>query len=122
MGTVPFNFPPEAVQPIGAILGSSSLGNTGPLPTTVFFTAPTAGVYGWNQIVHVVSTDGAGSINATVKTPYSAAQTAGKPVANDSNNGTVAWFNKGDQLTISTVTPGLVATVYEVYLAMRRLF
>ena len=59
-GTVPYNFPPESVIPIGGIATGNKLGNTAAFATTVFFTAPTSGYYLLAWAVRIDVTDGAG--------------------------------------------------------------
>ena len=122
-GTVPLNFPPENFIPIGALLTGTSLRNTGPIPTSVFFTAPVSGIYGLQIIRHIVSTDGAGTIDVTWKMPYNIAQSVlGKPVTADVNGSSVGWMNRGDSVTASVALTGVTGTVYDLYICMRRLF
>lgn len=121
-GTVPFNFPPEASLDIGSLITGTSLQNTAALPPTAFFTAPTTGIYWLNVAVHIVSTNGAGTINLTLQTPGAAPITAGQPVTLDFRTGNFVWLNQGQSASITTTLAGVTGTTYNVYLVARRVF
>jgi hypothetical protein len=125
MGTVPFNFPPDATMDIGGqILTGTSLNNTGPLLPTVFFTAPTAGVYQCGAMIHITQTDGAGTLTVSMTPPLQIAQTntnAGA-ISDVSVGSRGAFFHQGAQLTCSVSAAGLGATTYNVYAFALRVF
>ena len=123
-GTVPFNFPPEATVDIGGeILTGSSLGNTAPLASTVFFTAPTTGLYFVAGLIHITQTDGAGTLTLTLTAPQLAPFTATGPVTSDvSIFPHLAFMRQGSQVTCSVSAAGLGATKFNVYMSATRTF
>ena len=123
-GTVPFNFPPESFMPIGGLITATSIGNTQPMPLTVFFTAPTSGLYGVFGLYHVLSTDGVGTATLTLNVPHQRPQIlTPNPVNNDSQLLlSPVWFERGQSATISIGFTGVTGTKYNVYLVVRRLF
>jgi len=126
MGTAPANFPPETYLEIGQILTGTKLGVTAAFPATVFFTAPTTGLYQTALLFHFVSSDGAGTMSVTTSPPHSQPVTSnvGTPAVNgDASISTRAqWFNAGDSTSLAVSAPGLGATVYNVYYSALRIF
>lgn len=126
MGTVPYNFPPDAFLEIGQRITGTSLNLPGnvALPLTTFFTAPTPGMYEIGGLLRILQTDGAGTIDFTIKTPTNGTVSDTQPVTEDSfiNVGPV-WLNQGGTLQASTVPAGVTAaTVYNLYVTVERVF
>jgi len=126
MGTTPANFPPENVLEIGKIVTGSKLAINGPMPSTVFITAPTTGLYDLAAQFHFVASDGLGTFQAVITLPHSAPVNV-TPSAPGINAdiaiiSRTAWLNAGDQVSISITIPGVGATVYNAYLAILRVF
>lgn len=125
MGTTPFNFPPGNNLPIGGMLTGTKLGQTAGFPQTVFFTAPVSGIYSVTMYTRIISTDGAGTLNATLTLPTTApAVRSGPPVfgSDQFQASRVIWFNAGDTARIQQAPTGLGATVYNTYLNAIRIF
>src|SRR5436305_1305167 len=103
MGTVPNNFPPESVIPVGQTAVGNKLGNTGAFSTTVFFTAPTPGFYQLSWAVRINSTDAAGTITLTVTPPHSVAipgvQAAPATPSDGKGPAAAYWMAGGDTVT-----------------------
>jgi len=124
MGTVPLNFPPEGTMQIGEILTGVSLGNTGPLASTVFFTAPTQGLYDIVALIHVTQTDGAGTLTITLDKPrISPSRTSTGPVTSDVfvSQG-MSLFPRGSQARCTVTATGMGATVFNVFVSVVRTF
>ena len=126
MGTVPNNFPPTNEMEIGARITGTALGISGPtvLGFTTFFTAPTSGMYEIGGLVRITQTDGAGTINFTIKTPTNGTVTDTQPVTEDSfvNAGPI-WMNQGATLQASSTPAGVTAaTIYNLYVTVERVF
>lgn len=140
MGTVPNNFPPESVIPIGAGLTGTALNLTATLATTTFFTAPTPGLYLIAVALHVVVTNGAGTLVATVTMPDGstvvettiADTTKQYAILKDlapgggGTDGFMAavamWMDAGDVVRVGAVAAGLTGTTYNVFVNTQRLF
>jgi hypothetical protein len=126
MGTVPNNFPPESVIPIGGIITGNKLGNTGAFSTTTFFTAPTPGFYRLSWAVKINTTDNAGTITLTVTPPHSVAipGVQAAPATPSDGKGPAApyWMNGGDTVTAAAAVSGLTGTNFDVYVFAERLF
>lgn len=124
MGTTPYNFPPGNSLAIGGMLTGTKLGQTAGFPQTVFFTAPVSGIYSVTMYTRIISTDGAGTLNATLTLPTNTAVRSGAPVVglDQFQASRVVWFNAGETARIQQAPTGLVATVYNVYLNAIRIF
>jgi len=125
MGTVPYNFPPQSSMGIGGtILTGVSLGNTGPLATTVFFTAPVRGLYQVVACVVVTQTDGAGAMVLTIgMPPLPNLPTVSTPVTSDiASAPRIGMMEAGAQVTLAVTQTGVVATTFDVYLSATRAF
>lgn len=126
-GTAPNNFPPESVIPIGGIAVGNKLGNTAAFTTTVFFTAPTPGYYalGWN--LHINSTDGAGTLTATVTPPTGSVAipgvqaVLGTPADGHGPLG-VYWMPAGGTVTAAVAAGSLGVTNYDFTVFVQRMF
>lgn len=129
MGTAANIFPPVAKMDIGIpIITGNIQGNTGPLRTTVFFTAPTTGLYELAALLHVTQTDGAGTFTLNMDAPR---QPSGAvpdtsitgPVTSDlALNPRLAYCAQGTQITCSVQESGTGATTYNVFLAAARTY
>ena len=126
MGTVPTNFPPESALDIGQFLTGSSLGLIAGFPPTVFLTAPTSGLYQSANVIHILSTDGVGTLAGTVMYPHGVFQgiaAAPPAVGNDPQFATrTVWLNAGDAIKLTITAVGLGNTVFDLYSTMLRLF
>lgn len=126
MGTVPYNFPPEQTMQIGEFLTASFLGKTGPFPPTVFFTAPTTGLYQFAVLLHFIASDGAGTMVINFKPPHTNGfNTAAIVPAVDKDNSINSrgtWMNAGDVFTIGVTTTGFGATTFNLYFSTLRIF
>jgi hypothetical protein len=125
MGTVPFNFPPESTMDIaGAIITGVSLGNTGPLADTVFFTAPVRGLFQIAGVLHVTQTDGAGTLAWTIETPpvKNPLISTGPVTLDIGLPPRLVLLEKGGQIKCNVTTTGVVATKYNVYVSVTRNF
>lgn len=126
MGTTPLNYPPEKSLPIGKLLTASKLNQSAGFPVTTFLTVPTAGLYQVGTLIHILSTDGAGTLQLFVNLPsVLAVSTAVFTPTVDSDPITGAretWANAGDVITASVTATGLGNTVFNVYVAMLRIF
>jgi hypothetical protein len=141
-GTAPANFPP-GFMPIGAVLTGNRIGLGASLAIETFFTAPVGGIYLVGMCIKVVSTDGTGTVKATLTTtsfaPVSIAQTltpseaaAVTAIEQDVDLATPAdgysamipvWLSTGDKVRIATVAASLTsATSYNVYCTALRAF
>lgn len=138
-GTVPNNFPPDAVLEIGQLLTGTDLNLTATLATTTFFTAPNPGVYEISAAIHIVTTNGAGTLVGTVTLPDGStvvettiADTTKQFAimkdidASAGTDGFMAavpmWMDAGDVVRFGAVAAGLTGTVYNVFVMARRLF
>lgn len=126
MGTGTLNYPPENSLPLGGLLTASKLNQTSGFPTTTFLTVPTTGLYQTACLIHIVSSDGAGTLQLNVNLPKVAPVTtvAFTPtVDSDPISGPrETWANAGDLITASVVAAGLGNTVFNVYCAILRVF
>jgi len=126
MGTVPYNFPPTSVMQIGSTIVGVKLGATASFPATVFFTAPTTGVYNVATYTRFIATDGAGTVQLTLTFPHSVTLTVGLVTPGMDKDTNVAarttWMNAGETVTVSCSAVGLGATVYNVYMPVYRIF
>lgn len=126
MGTVPNNFPAETVIPVGGIQTANKLGNTGAFSSTIFFTAPTPGMYMLSWAVRINSTDAAGSITLTVTPPHSVAipGVQAAPATPSDGKGPAApyWMAGGETVTASCAVSGLTGTNFDVFVFAQRLF
>lgn len=139
MGTVPNNFPPDASMEIGQLLTGSALNLTATLPPTVFFTAPTRGLYLVSVALHVVATNNAGTLVATVVTPNAGNVLENTPVLLTPAAAVVKdllpsvpvdgymaaiplWFNQGQTVSVGAVAAGLTGTTYNVFVTAQRVF
>jgi len=132
-GTVPYNFPPDADFEIGQLLTGSATGRTATLATTTFFTAPVPGLYMIAMALRVVSTDGTGTLAATVTLPHQIAldktTTGGFLIDADlsvPSDGLMAaipvWLSAGGIVQVGVVAAGLTGTTYNVFVTAQRLF
>lgn len=126
MGTLPNNFPPEGSLEIGGLVGASKLGATIGFLATPFFTAPTNGMYQIAFLLRIVSSDGIGTIAASIIYPHSAASAinAAPPALNGDQSvpPKTCWLNAGDVVNVAVTTALTVATTFNVYVAAFRLF
>lgn len=126
MGTVPYNFPPERVLGIGELLTGSSLNLIAGFPATVFLTAPTSGLYQSANVLHILSTDGVGTLAGTCTYPHAVPQnvSAAAPVlGSDPQFATrTVWLNAGDVIKMTITAVGLGNTLFSVYSTILRLF
>jgi hypothetical protein len=125
-GTVPANFPPDPLMPIGAIQVGNKLGNTAAFATTTFFTAPISGWYALGWGVHIDVTDGAGTITLTVTPPSSVAipGVQAAPATPSDGKGPLApyYMAAGSVVTAAAAVSGLTGTTFDVYVFAERLF
>ena len=126
MGTAPANFPPINVLPIGRPIVGNLLGLTASLPATVFFTAPTTGIYQIAFVLRIIASDGLGTLTRTTLYPHSApllGATAAPAVnADQISSPRTSWMNAGDTAGASVSAAGLGSTTYNVYLTVVRIF
>lgn len=124
-GTVPNNFPPESVIPVGGIQVGNKLGNTAAFGTTTFFTAPTGGWYALGWGVHINSTDAAGTVTMTVTPPNSVAipGVQAAPGTPSDGKGPLApyYLAAGAVVTAAAAVSGLTGTNFDVYVFAQRL-
>lgn len=126
MGTIPNNFPPDSFLEIGQRITGTALNLPGNVPfaQTVFFTAPTSGLYEIGGLLRIIQTDGTGTINFLIRTPTNGTVNDTQPVTEDSfiNAGPV-WMNQGSVLQGSTTPAGVTAaTIYNLYVTVERVF
>lgn len=125
-GTVPNNFPPESVLPVGQIQTGNKLGATATFTTAVFFTAPTSGWYLLSWAVHINSTDGAGTLTATFTPPHSVAipGVQAAPATGKDGAGPAApyFMAGGETVTGAVAAAGVTGTNFDTYLFAQRLF
>jgi hypothetical protein len=138
-GTAPANFPPENVVPVGGVITGNKLGLTAALGSTVFFTAPTAGLYLIAAYMQITATNNAGTITTTVLTP--AAGNITEPTQDGVSKivavlkdaapatptdgfmaGVPLWMNAGQTINASTAVSGLTGTTYNIFVSALRLF
>lgn len=141
MGTTPTNFPPESALQIGQIITGNALSLTASLAATVFFTAPTTGLYLVAMALRIVATNNAGTLAATMTTPHAgnvaqaltgSAGAAVTAIEKDLSTTATAtdgyaaaiplWMNAGDQIEVATTATGLTGTTYDVFVSAQRLF
>ncbi len=137
-GTVPFNFPPDASLAIGQFLTGTDLNLTATLATTTFFTAPNAGLYLIAAALHIVTTNGAGTLVATVTLPDGSTVTEAIAVDTDpvvaimkdldaaaGTDGYMSpvpmYMDAGDVVRVGAVAAGLTGTTYNVFVTAQRL-
>jgi len=125
-GTVPVNFPPDAVLPVGGIMVLNKLSNTAAFTTTIFFTAPTTGWYLLAWGIRINSTDAAGTLTATFTPPHSVAipGVQAAPATPSDGKGPAApyYMAGGETVTGAVAVSGLTGTNYDAYLFVQRLF
>ena len=125
-GTVPNNFPPDSLMPIGAIQVGNKLGNTAAFTTTTFFTAPISGWYLLSWGIHINSTDAAGTLTATFTPPNSVAipgvQAATATPSDGKGPAAAYYMAAGSVVTGAVAVSGLTGTNYDAYLFAQRLF
>lgn len=126
MGTAPANFPPLRVLPIGRSIVGNLLGLTAGIPNTVFFTAPTTGIYHIGSYLRIIATDGAGTLQRTQTYPHSSPLASGAVApainADQVSSPRTSWMIAGDTYQISVAAAGLGATTYNLYATVLRLF
>ncbi len=134
MGTVPNNFPPDAILEIGQILTGSATGRVATLATTKFFTAPVAGLYLLSAAIHIVTTDGTGTLVATVTLPDGSTVTEGGNASSTMQDADLsagsdgfmaaspAYMSVGGTVQVGVVAAGLTGTEYNVFVSAQRLF
>ena len=126
MGTAPFNYPPENSIPIGRSLTASKLNQTAGFPVTTFLTVPTTGLYQTGCLIHIVATDGVGTLQLNVNLPNVSpiATVVFTPAvdADPVSGPRETWAKAGDLITASVVATGLGNTVFNVFVGILRVF
>ncbi len=125
MGTVPNNFPPESVLPVGQTQVANKTGNTGAFSSTVFFTAPTSGWYLLAWAIRITATDNAGTITATFTPPHSVAipgVQAAPATPSDGKGPAAPYYMAGGETVTGAVAVGsLTGTTFDAWLFATRL-
>jgi hypothetical protein len=118
------NFPPGIPQLTGVT--NSILNATAAVSTTVMFTSPITGVWLLGIVVHIVQTDGSGTIAVTgvINNGLGGANLTAAPNlatgADSSSRMQPAWIKEGDSVTIAATVSGLTGTTYDLFVTAIR--
>lgn len=116
------NFPPGAHTVASS--SWSALGLTGAVAPVVIQRILTPGMYSVECLLHIVSTDGQGSLAPVCSPPHrnpiSFTPTLATPV--DGIFGAQDfWANAGDEVTLQVTATGIVNTTYNLHIAFQQL-
>jgi hypothetical protein len=111
---LPLTFAPGLGEPFGNTWVSQVIVN-GSIPSIAVFTAPARGLYLVTVNVHLISTDGTGSLSFSVTAPSSGTFNASlvlSPASDMPGRPAAVFLLAGQQITFFTTASGLTATSY----------
>jgi hypothetical protein len=115
-------FPSGLIPPIGVTASLLKLVTT--VPTTTMFTATEPGWYLCTPLLHLVSSNGAGTLTGTVtfanSPSFPLTPTLGS-LQDGSSAARAFWMNAGESITISATATGLTGTVFNLQLSVIQL-